>query len=145
MKLDETTIYPVLKGVSLSGCVSVQSAGAQWLLWESWIWCELESCLFLGCFVGYHLVKRWGWRWSSCGHCLVWAGPSPLLIHQNQLPGVWLGPTLLEQKPRALSLSWLFPLSVGVLPTPTSVSPASGVLGRGCSSHSSTVWDRFMQ
>lgn len=56
-----------------------------------------------------------------------------------------VGPTLLEQKPRALSLSWLFPLSVGVLPTPTSVSPASGVLGRGCSSHSSTVWDRFMQ
>ena len=32
-----------------------------------------------------------------------WA--SPLLIHQSQRLGVWLGPTLLEQKPRALSLS----------------------------------------
>ena len=92
MKLDGTVTYGVLKGISLCGCVPVLSTGAHWLSWGSWIWCEHESCLFPGCFGGYHLVKRWGWRWRGCGQCLVWAGASPLLIHQSQLLVCGWGP-----------------------------------------------------
>ena len=117
MKLDETVTYWVLKGVSLCGCVPEQSVGAHWLSWESWIWCEHESCLFPGCFGSYHLVERWGWRWRGCAQCLVWAGSSPLGIHQNQLLGVWLEPPCWSRSPEhwvwagsACSKYWCGPL-----------------------------------
>ena len=118
--------------------------GAHWLSWGSWIWCEHESCLFPGCFGGYHLVKRWGWRWRGCGQCLVWAGASPLLIHQSQLlvcgwgphcwsrssdHWVWAGSV--SSKCWCVAHSHLFPLPQGFW--------AGAVAG-----HSSKVWDRFM-
>ena len=61
-EIAETVTYCGPEGVSLCGSIPILPVCAQWLCWESWIWCEHKSCLSSGCVGSYHLGWRWVWR-----------------------------------------------------------------------------------